>query len=225
MLAPWLPVVWVSLREVDDGHGDLEANARGGGHSAAEGVVAAHVRAHALSVDPDLQIGQTRRVLGSWAGVQRPFHLSLFLTASRMVLPQDPSTSTRRTITPRGKSTLAAAATPASGKQTNKTNKVPQPFALRRGAFRQRNITFFLVSCAMIFFGFAKKGRGRKNRRGRQNADRSERRSAQPRACVLSRAAPASPCAGCSSGLRQDGNRMRGVKNTDSVCFSRPRGG
>ena len=31
-------------------------------------------------------------VLGSWVGVRRPFHLSLFLTASRMVLPQDPST-------------------------------------------------------------------------------------------------------------------------------------
>ena len=31
-------------------------------------------------------------VPGSWVGVRRPFHLSLFLTASRMVLPQDPST-------------------------------------------------------------------------------------------------------------------------------------
>ena len=33
-----------------------------------------------------------RPVLGSWVGVRRIFHLSLFLTASRMVLPQDPST-------------------------------------------------------------------------------------------------------------------------------------
>ena len=33
-----------------------------------------------------------RSVLGSWVGVRRLFHLSLFLTASRMVLTQDPST-------------------------------------------------------------------------------------------------------------------------------------
>ena len=33
-----------------------------------------------------------RSVPGSWAGVRRLFNLSLFLTASRMVLPQDPST-------------------------------------------------------------------------------------------------------------------------------------
>ena len=33
------------------------------------------------------------RVLGYWVGVRRPFHLSLFLTAPRMVLPQDPSTN------------------------------------------------------------------------------------------------------------------------------------
>ena len=31
-------------------------------------------------------------VLGPWVGVWRPFQLSLFLTASRMALPQDPST-------------------------------------------------------------------------------------------------------------------------------------
>ena len=31
-------------------------------------------------------------VLGSWVGVRRPFYVSLFLTASRMVLPQDPGT-------------------------------------------------------------------------------------------------------------------------------------
>ena len=31
-------------------------------------------------------------VLGYWVGVRRPFHLSLFLTAPRMALPQDPST-------------------------------------------------------------------------------------------------------------------------------------
>ena len=34
----------------------------------------------------------TRSVLGYWVGVRRPFHHSLFLTAPRMVLPQDPST-------------------------------------------------------------------------------------------------------------------------------------
>ena len=34
----------------------------------------------------------TRSVLGSWVGVRRLFQLSLFLTAPRMVLPQDPST-------------------------------------------------------------------------------------------------------------------------------------
>ena len=33
-----------------------------------------------------------RSVLGSWVGVRRRFHLFLFLTASRMVLPQDPGT-------------------------------------------------------------------------------------------------------------------------------------
>ena len=32
-------------------------------------------------------------VLGYWVGVRRPFHLSLFLTVPRMVLPQDPSTN------------------------------------------------------------------------------------------------------------------------------------
>ena len=32
-------------------------------------------------------------VLGYWVGVRRPFHLSLFLTAPRMVLSQDPSTA------------------------------------------------------------------------------------------------------------------------------------
>ena len=32
-------------------------------------------------------------VLGSWVGARRPFQLSVFLTASRMVLPQDPSTN------------------------------------------------------------------------------------------------------------------------------------
>ena len=32
-------------------------------------------------------------VLGSWVGARRPFHLSLLLTVSRMVLPQDPSTT------------------------------------------------------------------------------------------------------------------------------------
>ena len=31
-------------------------------------------------------------VLGSWVGVRRLFHRSLFLTASRLALPQDPST-------------------------------------------------------------------------------------------------------------------------------------
>ena len=31
-------------------------------------------------------------VLGSWVGVWRLFHHSLFLSASRVVLPQDPST-------------------------------------------------------------------------------------------------------------------------------------
>ena len=31
-------------------------------------------------------------VLGSWVGVRRPFHISLFLTAPRVVLPQYPST-------------------------------------------------------------------------------------------------------------------------------------
>ena len=31
-------------------------------------------------------------VLGYWVGVRRPVHLSLFLTAPRMVLPQYPST-------------------------------------------------------------------------------------------------------------------------------------
>ena len=33
-----------------------------------------------------------RYVLGSWVGVRNVFHLSLFLSASRIVLPQDPST-------------------------------------------------------------------------------------------------------------------------------------
>ena len=32
-------------------------------------------------------------ILGSWAGVRRLFHLPVFLTASRMALPQDPGTT------------------------------------------------------------------------------------------------------------------------------------
>ena len=35
-------------------------------------------------------------VLGSWVGVRRPVHLSLFPTAPRMVLPQDNSTDAGR---------------------------------------------------------------------------------------------------------------------------------
>ena len=35
---------------------------------------------------------QTRSVLGSWVGVWRHYHLCLFPAASRVVLPQDPST-------------------------------------------------------------------------------------------------------------------------------------
>ena len=37
-------------------------------------------------------------LIGSWVGVRRLFHFFIFLTASRMVLPQDPSTgNTRKT--------------------------------------------------------------------------------------------------------------------------------
>ena len=35
-----------------------------------------------------------------WVGVRRPFHLSVFLPAPRMVLPQDPSTHTQSTVRP-----------------------------------------------------------------------------------------------------------------------------
>ena len=44
----------------------------------------------------DLHGGDAVRVLsvlGSWVGVRRPFHLSVFLAAPRVVLPQDPSTN------------------------------------------------------------------------------------------------------------------------------------
>ncbi len=41
----------------------------------------------------------SRTVLGSWVGVRRLFHLSLFLTAYRMVLPQDPSTNKKQNLT------------------------------------------------------------------------------------------------------------------------------
>ena len=37
----------------------------------------------------------TPSVLGYWVGVRRLFHIDIFLTASRMVLPQDPSTEKR----------------------------------------------------------------------------------------------------------------------------------
>ena len=40
-------------------------------------------------------------VPGCWVGARRPFHLSLFLPAPRMVLPQDPSTSTASNKGPR----------------------------------------------------------------------------------------------------------------------------
>ena len=40
------------------------------------------------AIDTDSKV--SRSVLGSWVGVRRLFRLSLFLTASRMVLPQDP---------------------------------------------------------------------------------------------------------------------------------------
>ena len=33
-----------------------------------------------------------RTIIGYWVGVRRPFHLALFFTVPRMVLPQDPST-------------------------------------------------------------------------------------------------------------------------------------
>ena len=42
--------------------------------------------------DPATRWGIARSVLGSWVGVRHLFHLSLFLTAPRMVLTQDPST-------------------------------------------------------------------------------------------------------------------------------------
>ena len=37
-------------------------------------------------------------VLGYWVGVLHPFHFSIFLTASHMVLPQDASTKVCRTL-------------------------------------------------------------------------------------------------------------------------------
>ena len=41
--------------------------------------------------------GSRLLVLGSWVGVRHPFHLSLFPTAPRVVLPQDPGTNAMRT--------------------------------------------------------------------------------------------------------------------------------
>ena len=38
-------------------------------------------------------------VRGSWVGVRRLFHRSLFLTASRVVLPQGPSTTRESRLT------------------------------------------------------------------------------------------------------------------------------
>ena len=52
-------------------------------------------RPHRVANTP--QVRDSRRlVLGSWAGARRPFHLSLFRTAPRMVLPQDLSTHAHR---------------------------------------------------------------------------------------------------------------------------------
>ena len=45
---------------------------------------------------PTLSPHPSLLVLRSWVGVRRPFHLSVFLTASRMVLLQDPSTDALR---------------------------------------------------------------------------------------------------------------------------------
>ena len=52
---------------------------------------------HSAAVELRARAAQRSRetvslVLGSWAGARRPFHLSLFLAAPRMVLFQDPST-------------------------------------------------------------------------------------------------------------------------------------
>ena len=54
----------------------------------------ASVPASVFPVDFEISSADSRgpSVLGSWVGARRLSHLSLFLTASRMVLPQDPST-------------------------------------------------------------------------------------------------------------------------------------
>ena len=50
------------------------------------------VRAAASPPTVPAAAGHGSSVLGYWVGVRRPFHLSLFLTASRVALSQDPST-------------------------------------------------------------------------------------------------------------------------------------
>ena len=45
-----------------------------------------------IAVDSTLCPSPQLLVLGSWVGERRLFHLDLFLNASRMALPQDPST-------------------------------------------------------------------------------------------------------------------------------------
>ena len=67
--------------------------------------------------------------LGSWVGVRRLFHLSLFLTASRMALPQDPS---RRRV---GEKPSAIAAA-----------HIPQILVLRRGIHIARVTAFLLLT-------------------------------------------------------------------------------
>ena len=57
-----------------------------GPRASASGELAAASSASASASTPEAAVS----VLGSWVGVRRPFRLSLFLTAPRMVLPQDP---------------------------------------------------------------------------------------------------------------------------------------
>ena len=77
---------------------------------------------------PTLRPGDEHQVstLGSWVGVRRLFHLYLFLTASRMVLPQDP----RSTNASRRRSRGITIACQCPLTRTKKTAFGPRSFSM-----------------------------------------------------------------------------------------------
>ena len=84
-------------------------------------------------------------VLGSWVGARHPFHLPLFLTAPRLVLPQDPSTTGADGVTLR-------ASSDCSGEEFEReSGRLPQPLegadiGLKSSTKRHRFVAFDVLT-------------------------------------------------------------------------------